>query len=252
MPLLRRHHIRPWYSNDDIPSAAAWEKTIREGLRSCEWFLVVVSPAAIQSKWVQAEVHWAVDHRADKLVPVLAAACDPVDLNLQLIRFQHIDFTADRDRAKRQLLATWGVSIDEATRLRVRLKITNDIPPHAPNEPKALKKDTGSVEKRDHHPESPGDFQPSERELEIQDFATIGRAIASDVVLPDKEGFVSRNHAVLRVRIDGEEKQLWIFNVGTNGTSVNGSDIVECQLRRGDAIEIGSFKIEVIELHFRP
>jgi hypothetical protein len=248
LPLLRRHDIRPWYSNEDIPSAAAWEMTIREGLKSCEWFLVVVSPAAIQSKWVQAEVHWAVDHRADKLVPLLAAACDPVDLNLQLIRFQHVDFTVDRDRARRQLLATWGFSIDEATRLRLRLKITSESLPQAANEPKVPAKFYASVEKWDSPPGSSDDFQTAERELEIQDFATIGRAVASDIVLPDKEGLVSRNHAGLRVRTDGEEKQLWIFNLGTNGTYVNDTEIVECQLKPGDAIQIGSFQITIIEL----
>ena len=60
---LRRHDIETWYSKDDIETAADWEKSICQGLNDCEWFLVVLTPRAVESRWVKIEVDWALDER---------------------------------------------------------------------------------------------------------------------------------------------------------------------------------------------
>ena len=44
IPLLQRHGVGTWYSKDDIETASEWERTIRQGLETCDWFLVVLSP----------------------------------------------------------------------------------------------------------------------------------------------------------------------------------------------------------------
>ncbi|HAC91823.1 MAG TPA: phosphopeptide-binding protein, partial [Planctomycetaceae bacterium] len=59
LPALRSRGCELWYSTDDIHGADDWEKQIREGLTSCDWFLVVLSKSSVQSRWVKAEVNWA-------------------------------------------------------------------------------------------------------------------------------------------------------------------------------------------------
>src|SRR5437588_7739497 len=76
LDLLRAHGIDTWYAEDDIHTAEEWEMSIRQGLASCEWFLVVMTPRSANSKWVQAEVNWAIDKRQGRLIPVLLEACD--------------------------------------------------------------------------------------------------------------------------------------------------------------------------------
>src|SRR5262245_3314838 len=90
--VLDRHGIDRWYCQDDIQSAADWEEKIRRGLELCDWFLVVMSPRSLASRWVRAEVHWALDERPDRIVPVLFEECAWQDLHLLLRCVQHVDF----------------------------------------------------------------------------------------------------------------------------------------------------------------
>ena len=82
--LLKAHGIDCWYSTDNITTGEEWEKAIREALENCDWFLVVITPHAIKSKWVKTEVHWWINNRPDCLVPVLLEPCDPSKLHLML------------------------------------------------------------------------------------------------------------------------------------------------------------------------
>jgi hypothetical protein len=106
VPLLRSHGIRTWYSTHDIKTGEDWEKEIREGLRRCDWFLVVLTPDAVASDWVRAEVHWATDNRKGQIIPLLLASCSVEDLHLKLNQIHRVDFQADRKGAAQGLLST--------------------------------------------------------------------------------------------------------------------------------------------------
>jgi ubiquitin-protein ligase len=101
---LTPNGIRVWYSPADIATAEEWEAQIREGLRQCEWFLVVLTPHAIASRWVSAEVHWAMDERAGRVIPLIAGKCDWRGIHLMMRTVQAIDYLADPDEGKRKLL----------------------------------------------------------------------------------------------------------------------------------------------------
>lgn len=107
--LLRRHGIETWYSKDDIQTASQWKRVIVEGLKSCDWFLVGLSPRSIVSPWVEAEVDWAFDHRQDRIVPVIIEDCTWDEFNLLLRTLQNVNFSADPQNARIRLLQTWGI-----------------------------------------------------------------------------------------------------------------------------------------------
>src|SRR5262245_13627806 len=86
--LLEKHGLDAWYSKDDIQTSAHWERDILAGLKSCEWFLVVMSPRSAQSEWVRDEVHWAIQHRGQRIIPVLMEACNLEDFHLRMPRIQ--------------------------------------------------------------------------------------------------------------------------------------------------------------------
>ncbi len=106
--LLQSHGIETWYSTDDIGAGVRWERSIREGLKSCDWFLVVLSNESVKSEWVEAEVHWALDERKGRIVPVRIDDCDEADLHLKLRQIQAVDFRSDRALAQAKLLAAWS------------------------------------------------------------------------------------------------------------------------------------------------
>jgi tetratricopeptide (TPR) repeat protein len=92
---LRAHGLETWYSTDNIKSASEWEQQIREGLKACDWFLIVLSPRSVASEWVQREVHWAFLKRKGKIVPVLMETCAPEDLHLGLLPIQLNPYDSD-------------------------------------------------------------------------------------------------------------------------------------------------------------
>lgn len=107
--LLSQHGIETWFCKDDIRTADEWERTIFKGLESCEWFLLAMSAHAAESEWVKDEVHWAIDERPGKIVPVLIGACKPRDFHIRMGRIQYVDFLQNRDEAKVRLLRLWGI-----------------------------------------------------------------------------------------------------------------------------------------------
>jgi TIR domain len=107
--LLQRHGIQTWYSRDDVRSAEHWEETIRLGLESCDWFLVVLTERAVASDWVRAEVHWAMDERKGRFIPVLVEDCDWRKLHLKIRMIQLVDFRQIQDEERRKLLKCWDI-----------------------------------------------------------------------------------------------------------------------------------------------
>src|SRR5262249_15530300 len=93
LPLLQRAGIGTWYSKNDILAASQWESEILKGLRLCDWFMVVLSPRSTTSAWVRDEVHWAIDNRHDRIIPLFLEDCNPADLHIRLRRLQFADFS---------------------------------------------------------------------------------------------------------------------------------------------------------------
>lgn len=109
--LLKTHGIGIWYSKDDIRSSSQWKRVIVEALKSCDWFLVGLSPRSITSPWVEAEVDWAFDNRRDHFVPVVIEECAWDEFNLLLRNLQNVNFSTDPQDARRRLLQTWDIPL---------------------------------------------------------------------------------------------------------------------------------------------
>ena len=106
--LLNENGIETWYARDSILGATRWEREIRNGLKSCEQFLVVMSGRSAKSPWVKREVDWAFANNRP-IIPVVMESCDPDEFHFGMAGIQHLDFGADPERASQQLLAILGV-----------------------------------------------------------------------------------------------------------------------------------------------
>ncbi|HET7233994.1 MAG TPA: toll/interleukin-1 receptor domain-containing protein [Longimicrobium sp.] len=107
---LRRHGVPIWYSPSDILGAQQWHDEIGNALARCDWFLLVLTPAAVASVWVKRELVYALnDPRYSRILPMLIETCEAERLSWVLPSFQMIDFRSDFDRGCRQLLRTWGL-----------------------------------------------------------------------------------------------------------------------------------------------
>jgi hypothetical protein len=109
IPLLLNYGIEPWYSADDILTSSHWEQELRDALDACDWFLLVMTPASLSSPWVNAEVHWAMDKRREKFIPLLKQDCSWENFHLMIRMIQLVDFRQSNYEAKKKLLAIWGI-----------------------------------------------------------------------------------------------------------------------------------------------
>ena len=108
VPLLKGHGLDIWFSAEDISSPQHWERAILDGLRTCDWFLLVMSPDSAQSEWVKNELNWAMESRVGRIVPVLIGDCQLDEFHLALPRIQYVDFRKQSPAAANALLAAFS------------------------------------------------------------------------------------------------------------------------------------------------
>ena len=116
IPFMESVGITPWYSQLDIKVSAAWERSIREALLRSDWILVVLSPSAVQSDWVRSEVHWALENKHGRVIPVRLSPCDPSELHIKLAGIQYADYGSDPAAARLRLAALVGQDSSTAAR----------------------------------------------------------------------------------------------------------------------------------------
>lgn len=109
--VLRGHGLSVWYSSTDLVGGQEWQEEIGKALQRCNWFVLVLSPSAVASRWVKRELNCALLHeRFDgAIVPVLRKRCDLEALSWTLPALHAVDFTADFDRGCQSLLRVWGL-----------------------------------------------------------------------------------------------------------------------------------------------
>lgn len=110
---LSRHRIPIWYSRKTIKGAQQWHDEIGKALARCDWFLLVLSPAAARSAWVKRELLYALQQQRyrDRTAPLMYRRCKYGKLSWTLDSIQRIDFTKDFARGYRELLDLWGVDV---------------------------------------------------------------------------------------------------------------------------------------------
>lgn len=118
--VLRRHGIPVWYSETNVQGAQQWHDEIGAALRRCDWFVLVLSPHAVESKWVKRELLYSLqqDRFDGRIAPLLYQRCTSDDLSWTLSQMQMVDFTGRFDDGCRDLLRIWGVGYARAPRPR--------------------------------------------------------------------------------------------------------------------------------------
>jgi hypothetical protein len=107
---LSRRQFKPFLAPNSLPMGM-WLNEIGAALSRCEWFFVILSPAAIQSMWVQRELTYALTQKRllHRIVPILWKPCDPDELSWVLRCYQRIDIDVDFETGAEELLRRLGI-----------------------------------------------------------------------------------------------------------------------------------------------
>ncbi len=108
---MRRHGVPVWYSGTEIVGAQQWHDEIGSALARCDWFVLILSPNAVESMWVKRELQFALrQNRFDgRIVPLLRRACDADALSWTLGAMQFVDCRRGLNAAGPDLLRVWGL-----------------------------------------------------------------------------------------------------------------------------------------------
>ncbi len=106
---LAAHGVPVWYDKLDVRLGDSTPGKINSGISEAKYFLIVLSPAAVKSKWVQEELNAALMRQVASagtfLIPVLVEDCDVPPL-LNHRRFA--DFRKDYEAGLEELLEVFG------------------------------------------------------------------------------------------------------------------------------------------------
>lgn len=108
--MLDDHRLRYWYSERHIIGAQQWHDEIGKALGICNWFVLVLSPASVTSKWVKHELLFALETKAYRkhIVVAVLKKANAKRLSWTLSQFQWVDFTGGFDPACKALLKIWS------------------------------------------------------------------------------------------------------------------------------------------------
>lgn len=109
--VLRAHGIPVWYAPTNVIGAQQWQDEIGTALKRCDWFVLLLSPAAVESMWVKRELQYVLQQRRydRRITPVLIEPCDVDDLSWVLSSIHHVDLTGDGEASWSELLRSWGL-----------------------------------------------------------------------------------------------------------------------------------------------
>ena len=114
--VLRSHGVPVWYSETNLLGAQQWHDEIGAALARCDWFVILLTPQAVVSRWVKRELLYALrsPRYKDRIVLINCRKCDSSRLSWTLDDFQAIDFTGKFNNGCRSLLRTWGLGYKES------------------------------------------------------------------------------------------------------------------------------------------
>ena len=107
---LRNRNFRVWYSERHIKGAQQWHDEIGAALKRCKWFVLVLSPQAVGSRWVKRELLYALQEGRyeQRIVPILYRRCDYERLSWTLSSLQIVSFLRGFENGCRELLRALG------------------------------------------------------------------------------------------------------------------------------------------------
>ena len=82
---LQRAGLDVWWDLSDIQGSDVWERKIEEGLRTSQYFIVVLTPASLESRWVRRE-YLSADNKHLRIIPLRLKAYDEAPLTLRDIQ----------------------------------------------------------------------------------------------------------------------------------------------------------------------
>ena len=240
---LRQRGFDVWMAPDSIMPGEKWVAAIERGLRESGIFLLVLTPAGVESRWVSQETQIAIMLENEGKMRIYPLRVRRAEVPLMLSTRQHISFDTDYDRGLAGLLAALRPGQKPAA------------PPPAAPPPRRAVTETLLVT------DLPVPVLIVDRpDALTQEFPlskatfTIGRAPDNDIVLTLP--IVSSHHLLLETEDAGETIRVWLTDLGSRNGTFLGNQRLAANTRQplepGDMVNLGDRAGRAVSLILRP
>jgi internalin A len=86
--VLGKSQARVWWDFSAIKGGQDWRREIQQGIKLCEFFLVVLTPESVESEWVNREIIFAMEYKK-QIIPLYLKQCERP---ISIIERQYINF----------------------------------------------------------------------------------------------------------------------------------------------------------------
>ncbi|GEM_PF-5014596 len=132
---LRVAGHRVWMDVAGIEGGEAWNQEIQRALDDCYAYIILLSPEALESRWVRNELLYALQNKPGRVYPV---TLHEVKLPVELIAVQYVDFQPDYRAGLAKLLASLPPPGWDPLQTAPAMKTPAHAPP-PPSTPRSLR-----------------------------------------------------------------------------------------------------------------
>jgi hypothetical protein len=86
---LEKMGLDIWVDSSTIKGGEYWGREIQKAIDECSFFIVVLTPDSVESKWVTNELSYALS-KGLRILPIMLRQCE---IPLALLKYQYLDFT---------------------------------------------------------------------------------------------------------------------------------------------------------------
>ena len=98
---LKKHGLSLWIDRSNLQGGQDWVEMIQSAIKGCQILILILSPDAVNSPWVQKEYRYALE-QGKIVIPII---CRPgFSLPVDLASIQTIDFYRDYSKGFNDLL----------------------------------------------------------------------------------------------------------------------------------------------------
>jgi formylglycine-generating enzyme required for sulfatase activity len=126
---LKRSGVQVWIAPESIRPGEGWVRAIERGLKESSHMVVVLTPAALDSDWVEMETDVAIAQERKGRITIIPLDVEPCEEPLFLSRYQMVSFRHDYDAGLRKLAERLGVRITPPEPVRPPVTVPEAVPP---------------------------------------------------------------------------------------------------------------------------
>jgi formylglycine-generating enzyme required for sulfatase activity len=108
---LRRLGVKVWIAPESIRTGESWVKAIERGLRESSHVVIVLTPAALASKWVEKETDVAIARERRGQIEIIPLSVEECEIPLLLSSYQMVFFRQGYEAGLSRLARDLGLSV---------------------------------------------------------------------------------------------------------------------------------------------